>query len=308
MRCLISGASGFIGSHLVHMLLEKGCQVGIITRTTSDLWRINNYLSKLFFIHGNLASPKDFEAGIKKFRPEVVIHAGWFGVEKKFRNTLEQVHNNLYGSLHLLEYSLDAGCKLWIGFGSQAEYGTTNERLVENMPAIPDSLYGAVKLSIGLLSQELCKQAGIRSAWLRLTAAYGPKDDLDHLIPYVISTLLEGKEPEIVSGEQKWDYLYIDDVVSAVWSLMNRVEGKGIYNLSSGKAIPIKTICEIIKSHINPKIRINYKLATQNNTSRNIMEADNNHLYNSIGWKPAVCLDDGLDQTTIWYRNKLLSH
>src|SRR5205085_11944232 len=101
-----------------------------------------------------------------------------------------------------------AACKLWVGVGSQAEYGTHNNILTEETPLRPATAYGVAKLSVGLLTKNLCELSAIRFVWLRLLATYGPKDDERHLILSVIRSLLSHERPLLTSGDQKCYYLY----------------------------------------------------------------------------------------------------
>jgi UDP-glucose 4-epimerase len=301
MHCLVTGATGFIGSHLVQMLLRRGCQVAVLVRPNSNRWRIHDNLSSLYILDGNLAEIKTIRDQIKVFQPQVLIHAGWFGVSEKWRNDSDQINHNLHGSLELLSACLEAGCQCMIGLGSQAEYGQTNKPLVEDTSAQPDTMYGVTKLCTGLLSQRICANMGVQFSWLRLTAAYGPKDDPTHLIPFVISTLLRGEEPALTHGEQKWDYLYIDDVTTAIWNLIQHPSAQGIFNLSSGHAVSIRRICEMIRDRINPDLPLGFGKVLEPERKRTLLEAKNDRLRQALGWKPLISLENGIDNTIKWH-------
>jgi UDP-glucose 4-epimerase len=301
MRCLVTGGTGFIGSHLVRMLLKRGCHVAVLVRPEANRWRIQDDLASLLILDGNLAEIRMVRDQIKKFQPQVLIHAGWQGVTREQRDDLNQIDYNLHGSLELLSVCLDAGCQCVIGLGSQAEYGKTDEQLVEDMQAQPDTMYGVTKLCTGLLSQRICANRGARFSWLRLTAAYGPKDDPSHLIPYVISTLLRGEEPALTRGNQKWDYLYIEDVVNAIWSLIEHPSAQGIFNLSSSRATPIAQISEMIRDRIDPRLSLGFGRIASQDGERMVLEAKNDRLHKATGWEPLVSLEKGINTTVEWY-------
>lgn len=301
MRCFVTGATGFVGSHLATKLHQAGCEVAVLARSEKNLWRLGELVSSLRVVWGDLGNVPAFAGALRDFQPQVVIHAGWAGVAKAERNQHAQIHTNLHGSLDLLQVCLSNGCHTWIGLGSQAEYGPANEVLVEDLVPKPDGLYGLAKLCVGLQSQRMCAQAGVRSAWLRLTAAYGPKDEPEHLIPHVIQTLIKKEEPALTAGEQQWDYLFIDDVAEAVWCAIQQPSVSGIYNLSSGKGVAVRKICELIRDQIDPRLPLGFGKIPAASGARRILAASNQLFCHAAGWKPATELDQGLRCTIEWY-------
>ncbi len=304
IRCLITGATGFIGSHITHMLLEKGVKVTHILRPGEDTWRIREILPSLSVLEADFREIKKVGPQIRDLQPHLVIHAGWFGVEREQRDQLDQVTYNLYGTLDLLSECLGSGCQYFIGLGSQAEYGKTDATLEEGMAPHPETMYGVTKLCAGLLAQRICASAGVRFSWLRLTATYGPKDLPQNLIPYVITRLLKGQEPALTHGKQKWDYLYIDDVTNAVWSLVEHSQAQGIFNLSSGSAIQVRHLCEIIRDQIDPLLPLGFDKVQSSSGERMILEAENDRLHSATGWKQEIPLEAGIGKTIEWYRKQ----
>jgi UDP-glucose 4-epimerase len=303
MRYLVTGGTGFIGSHLIHLLLDQGCRVGVLIRPTSSLWRIQDSLDRLHVIPGNLTTIDQAARGIKAFAPDVIFHLGWHGVDGRYRDDPSQLEQNLHGSLKLLEIAHDSGCQCWVGLGSQAEYGPYDHILTEELPPRPRTMYGIVKLCLGLLSGKLCELYGIRFVWLRLLAAYGSMDDRNHMIPYVILSLLRGQKPALTRGEQRWDYLHVTDVVRAMSKIADSPGVQGVFNLCSGKAHPVRTIVERIRDLVDPRLSLDFGEIPYGPDQRMVLEADVSHLQGVTGWVPHVPLDEGLKATVDWYRN-----
>lgn len=303
MRCLITGATGHIGSHLVRYLLEQSVEVAALVRpTTNNLWRIKDMLPQPHVISGDLTAIDEAAATIRDFAADTVFHLGWHGVSGRHRNDPAQVTQNVYGSLRLLELAHKVGCKRWIGLGSQAEYGACNGVLTEDMPTCPVTTYGVAKLCLGLLSQKLCQAYGIGFTWLRFTAAYGPMDDRDHMIPQVILKLLQGEKPSLTQGEQRWDYLYVEDIAEALWKAAISPKAKGIFNLGSGEAYAIRSIVERIRDLIDPDLPLGFGGVPYRPDQIMHLQADISRLREVADWSPQVSLDEGLRRTVEWYR------
>ncbi len=217
MRCLVTGASGQLGSYLTRLLVRQGHQVALLVRPHSDLWRIADIALQARLVRGDLNAIDRVRAELLDFRPETVFHLGWLGAWDPAVERSAQIEANVVGSLHLLQITLEAGCECWVGLGSQAEYGVLPGPWREDLPARPVTAYGVTKLCVGLLTLTTCEAAGIRSIWLRLLATYGPKDTETRLIPTVIAELLRGRPPALTAGEQWWDYLHVEDAAAAVY-------------------------------------------------------------------------------------------
>jgi len=303
MKCLVTGATGFVGSHLVRWLVQQGCHIAILVRPKSILWRLQDVAQYLHVIGGDLFDVEKSASSVREFAPEVVFHLGWSSVSVRYRDDPLQIQN-LWGSLNLVQIARDGGCRHWIGLGSQAEYGRYDSTISEDSPTRPTTLYGITKLSTALLSQRLCDLYGIHFVWLRLFATYGPMDNPTSLIPYVIRTLLDKGKPLLTSGEQRWDYLFIADVVRAIWQTVISPHARGIFNLGSGEAVAVRRIVEQVRDLINPQLSLEFGKKPYDAGQSMLLEADVSRLHDATGWSPTVSLSDGLRQTVEWYRNQ----
>ena len=302
MRCLVTGASGHLGSYLTRLLLSRGHEVIVFVRPQSDLWRISDVLSQTKLIRGDLSDIDRVTPQIMSVAPEVVFHLAWYGVTSEYRNEPNQINHNLIGSLGLLQAAQKSGCSCWIGMGSQAEYGPYNGTLREDLPTWPVTAYGVTKLCAGLLSRQLCEMAGIRYVWLRLLATYGPKDDVHHLIPTVILKLLAREKPSLTPGEQRWDYLYVEDAAEAIYSVALKAKAQGVFNLGSGEAHTIRSIAERIRDMIDPELPLGFNEVPYRPDQVMHLQADISRLRQVAGWSPQVSLDEGLARTVTWFR------
>src|SRR2546423_1727422 len=192
MKAVVTGASGFLGSHLVKSLLKAGESVAVLCRPNSNLWRIEAMLSDVTLIRGDFTALSSAKQAIQDFRPEAVFHLAWFGVGGRYRDDPRQIDLNLTGSIALMRLALVIGCQAFVGLGSQAEYGVQNRRLNERAPTEPINAYGVAKLSTYLILKYLAS-SHMRFIWLRLFSAYGPKEGPEWMIPYVVNSLMSRK-------------------------------------------------------------------------------------------------------------------
>lgn len=301
MRILITGATGFLGAHLLKQLSAEDVTVAILFQPQSNRWRIEHLGMNFVEIIGDLRQPQGISDAIKDFVPDTVIHLAWSGVLNRYRNEELQL-DNLFGSLALLRIANEAGCRTWIGLGSQAEYGPLNIRINEDAPTRPSTLYGMTKLCACLLSQYLCAQFNMRFVWLRLFSAYGPADNPGWLIPYVILTLLRGECPALTTGEQRWDYLYVEDAARAIWQAATNPAAQGVFNLGSGEAYTIRSIVERIRDLVDPSLPLGFGEVLYRPDQIMHLQADISRLQQATDWAPRVSLDEGLKRTVEWFR------
>jgi nucleoside-diphosphate-sugar epimerase len=234
-----------------------------MVRPASDLWRLEAVLDRVHFVYGDLTDVAAAKVAIRNSAPQIVFHLGWQGVTAAFRNDPTQITANVRGSLDLWEAVNAAGtCRVWVGVGSQAEYGRVAEDmpLSEDLPAIPETNYGLAKHCVALLTERLCALADMRFVWLRLLATYGPRDDERHLIPSVIRQLLAGQRPALTPGEQRWDYLYVDDAIDALWRVATNPDASGTFVLGSGEACMVRSLVERIRDTINPALPLGWAI------------------------------------------------
>jgi UDP-glucose 4-epimerase len=305
MRIFLTGASGFVGSFFLRNLLSTGDhEVAVLLRTPETAWRIKDLLSDTQLIQGDLSNLSDFEAQVKDFQPIAFVHLAWNGVSGKDRNTLMQ-WRNVPETLELVEMASKVGATHWIGLGSQAEYGPCQNKINETTHTRPTTLYGVSKLAACTLSERLCQELGIRHAWLRLFSSYGPTDNPDWLIPYLTRTLLARQKPSLTRAEQLWDYIYIEDVASAIRAVLETNEAVGIFNLGSGRALRLRTLIEKIRDFIDPDLSLGFDEVPYRPDQVMHLEADITRLTSFTGWLPKMDIDVAIEKTVDWYyRNR----
>ena len=249
----------------------------------------------------DLRDAENVKSALKRHRPDVMVHSAWSGVSNRTRNDLTQIADNVTVGCNLMCAAAEAGVRKFIGIGSQAEYGAINGRISEAAIPVPASLYGATKLAAMVLTRQLAVQSEIDFVWLRLFSTYGPGDNPFWLIPSIIEQMLSGISPQMTTGEQLWDYLYIDDVARGILAVAVG-ETTGVFNLGYGRSVAIKTIAAMLRDIIAPEMPINFGSLHHPLDQIWHMEANIDALISATSWSPQIDLQTGLFKTTEWHR------
>ncbi len=269
-------------------------------RRESDPWRIADVVGTTQVIVAPLTELAGARDEVSAFHPDAVYHLAWSGVAGGARNHAEHLRPNVVGSLDLADLAAGAGCRTFIGVGSQAELGPVTGVIDEATPAKPNTLYGAAKLAAGLLTSQLCQLHGIRHAWLRLLSAYGPADIPGTFIDSLAKSLLEGQELALSHGTQPWDFLYVKDAARALRAVASQPDASGTYVLCSGAPTTIRTAGELLRECLAPTATLRWGCSE---AAPNLgLSGSPARLTQDTGWTPETDLAQGIDATASWYR------
>jgi UDP-glucose 4-epimerase len=305
MRCLVTGATGFVGSWLVRRLLTDGHSVAALTRPARELRRIHTLLPSIVQIEGDLSCISKSRSAIQSFGPEAVFHLGWTGGNSsRFLNDPAQVYENVPGSLDLMRVAAEAGASTFVNFGSCAEYGQYCIPVRESDPALPTNLYGSAKHCVEQMGLALAPILGLRFVSLRLFWAFGPADDESRLVPSLIQKMLLGERHAMTKGEQVWDYLYIDDVIEAVVRVANTPSAKGVFNLGSGRPERLRDVAEQIARMAGDMSLLGLGDIPYGPNQVMHLQADVSRLKGATGWRPEISLEEGLKRTIAWHKEE----
>lgn len=301
MRVILTGATGFIGSAMLAELNRRKIRTLVLLRPESDRRRLPPTALENSLVFSQLDEP-GLADKLRCKQPEVFIHCAWRGVSGQDRNADYQLAENVPFTLASVELAAAAGCRQWIGLGSQAEYGNANRILDEKAPTQPTTLYGQAKLAAGAGALALCANKNLAGAWLRIFSTYGPGDHPHWMIPHVIREFLSERAPQVTRCEQKWDYLFVTDAARAI---ANVADGNisGVFNLGSGEAWPLKTIIETIRAELKSPLQPAYGAIPYRSDQVMHLQADIAKLRTATGWLPQVSLEDGIKKTVAYEKN-----
>lgn len=313
---LVTGATGFLGSHLVRRLLAQDCVVHVMARPGNDFRRLRDCRDSLVQWTGDVTDFASVLQACRGARPETIFHlAGdtslraftgdWGSVERAARV-------GIGGLLNLLRAATEAapGLRSIVRTGGLEEYGAGPSPFVESQREAPCSPYSFAQVAGAHLSQMMQPHLPFAVVTLRPTLIYGPDQSSDFLIPSLIRALLRGRRFTLTEGRQRRDLLHVDDFIAAARSASlaaaehDDLRG-AILNVASGEGHAIRDIAQRIAGMLDATIQLDIGGAPERATEVFDLVGDATLARNALGWRPQVPLDEGLAQTIAWHRHEL---
>ncbi|MCC2547922.1 NAD(P)-dependent oxidoreductase [Hymenobacter sp. BT175] len=299
-RVLLTGATGFIGSHIAEALLQAGHEVLALHRTSSDRWRLAGVAGPLTWINSDDAN---WEQVVVSLRPEFLVHSAWLGVSASQRDDWESQLTNLSFTLQLLKLVAQGPIRRVVALGSQAEYGLFHGRVDEASETSPTSAYGAVKLATLEVLKAFCQGAGMEWCWLRVFSVFGPREDKHWFVSFVVDNLLANQPTNLTACEQQYDYMFVRDLARAVTQVVGAEPGtSGVYNVSSNTATSLKTIVSAIQELTSSRSVINYGAVPYRPGQVMHMEGNSNRFRQVFGEIQSTPLPEALAEVINFVR------
>ena len=306
MKVFLTGATGFIGSHVARKLVTEGCEVYALVRPNSNTWRINDVVHSLNVVSCDFFATEQLNKHLEQIKPEICVHLAWYVEPKKYLNSPKNFEF-VSASQQLASQLANLGCKRFVGIGTCFEYDTDLGYLSESSALRPLGAYGASKLAFYFLLDQLGKMTGINVSWLRLFYLYGPFEDERRLVPYVICSLLKNQLAEVTKGEQIRDFLHVEDLVEALWEVV-RKKLSGVFNVGSGNPIAVRDLVSKLGKLLNREELIQYGELPYPQFEPMFVCTNNLRLKKEAEWIPQYNLEDGLCQTIDWWESRLGLH
>lgn len=296
-KAIVTGPTGVIGTAVINKLIDEGCRIYAVIRKESK--RIANIPAhpNVRIIYCDISELQTLTEKITE-PCDIFFHFAWTGTDKpENRMNMYIQTDNIHYALDAVEAARKLKCHVFIGCGSQAEYGNSGGLMTVERNPQPVSGYGMAKLCAGQMTRSMCHSYGIRHIWPRIVSTYGPNDAKQTLISTVIAKLLNNEKPSLTRCEQVWDYLYSGDAAEAFWAMANKGKDGAVYVLGSGKNITLKECVETIRAKISPTAEIGYGDIPYYEDQVMHLEADISRLTEDTGWKPQTSFEKGIKKT-----------
>ena len=303
MKVLITGASGFVGSHVARLLVAEGCEVYALVRESSNRWRIRDILPSMYLRQSDLVAFENVNTYLQEIKPELCIHLAWYAVPGKYLNSQENL-DSIQASINLLSQLAELGCKRFVGIGTCFEYDLSLGYLSESSLTKPITLYAATKVALSTILQQFAQITEMEVAWIRLFYQYGPMEDERRLVPGIISSLLRDEVVKTTKGEQIRDFLHIEDVASAIWAVA-KSNVSGVVNVGSGQPVTVGQIALELGNLLGKPDLIHLGALPYRPNDPMFICANNELLRRKTDWTQKYNLTTGLKNTIEWYKDHL---
>jgi UDP-glucose 4-epimerase len=306
-RVLVTGAGGFIGSHLVRALVAQGADVYAMSPSVSSLMpaRLAEMAADIHLVEANITDRSAMDAMARTVQPELVAHlAAFTHVGKSFRRVDENITTNIQGTVNLLQ-ALDGRYERFVYTGTSEIYGDTPTPFREDGPVNPVSPYSVSKYSGERYSLMFHQAYDWPIVCLRPFNAYGPWQTPDRVIPEIILTALRGGELLMTEGRQTREFNFVEDLAAGfIAALISSGNEGSVINLGCGEEVAISDLTKLVLGLMGDPIQAKLGAVPHRPTEIWSMYCDNTRARQRLGWSPRHTLREGLELTIEWYRRQ----
>lgn len=297
---VVTGPTGAIGTALCQCLLDHGLTVYAVCRPGSPRAASLPESGNLYKVDCDAA---DYASLPRKVgQADAFFHLAWAHTIGPGRNDMPAQIDNIRYTIDAVRAAAALGCRVFVGAGSQAEYGRVEGMLEPATPANPENGYGMAKLCAGLMSRTEAAALGVDHVWARVLSVYGPHDGPATMISGTIRALLAGQCPPLTQGEQKWDYLYSADAAEAFYRMARSGQNGAVYPLGSGQARPLREYILALRDAIDPALPLGFGQVAYGPNQVMYLQADIVPLTQDTGFVPRTGFTEGIRKTIEWVR------
>lgn len=315
-RVLITGITGFVGSHLAEYLLGlPGIEVSGMRRWRSRTEHIDHLGGRIAIVECDLRDQVSVTRAIQQVRPDKIFHlAAQSFVPTSWHAPEESLHTNILGTLHLFEAVRQAGLDPWIQVaGSSEEYGMVRPDEVpirETNPLRPLSPYGVSKVGADMLGYQYHQSFRMKIVRTRAFNHTGPRRGdvfVESNFAKQIVDIEKGRQEPVIRvgnlGAQR-DYTDVRDTVRAYWLSLQKCEPGEAYNICSGKAWAIREVLDLLLARSRVKVRVETDPARMRPSDVQILEGDSSKFRRATGWAPEIPFEKTLEDILAYWRER----
>ncbi len=255
MKIVITGATGFIGNHVIQYLLHQDVNL-YVTSSDIEKARQQHWFSKVNYLAFSIGDEFDEESTLFFQDADIVIHLAWSGLTDFKSENHTQIY--LAQQQKFISQLTQLNIHRLVNIGTCLEYGLQEGELTEDMPVFPIVNYAIAKNDLRLFTEQIARQFEYGTCWIRLFYMYGQGQSKKSFIPQLHQAILEQKSSfDMSDGEQERDYLPVEKVSEYIVRIAFDQTAQGIFNCSSGKPIKIRTLAEDYIQKMGAKIKLN---------------------------------------------------
>lgn len=300
-KVVVIGANGFIGYQITKYLLAQHCEIVALVPHGFKYDHVSALSVRT--IEFRLDAINTMECSLCH-GADVLYNMVWAGAHPDERNNAEMQAANIQHNIHIVEFASNHNIRKLIVPGSAAQYACSGRIIDGTGECAPSDLYSAAKASVYDYCKVLCKQKGIELVWTLITSIYGPGRDDNNLISYAIKALLHGERPSFTGLEQQWDYLYMDDLMKALYLIGEKGQGGKVYPIGSGEHRQMREYVQVVRDYINPELPLGIGDKPYKNSVIDNQIMDISELVNDTGFEADWDFDKGIKETIEWFKKQ----
>ena len=300
-KLLVVGGTGFLGFHIAKEGINKGLEVYSFSKNPPSK---NRYLDEVKYINIDLLEEERLLNYLENLEINYVVNSIGYVDHKLMKNGGDDVFKNHFLASKNLIFNLNRKyLKCFLHLGSSDEYGDNSSPQLEEAREAPISPYSFAKVATCHMLQMLHRTENFPAIILRLFLVYGPNQNKERFLPFIINESIKNKDYLITPGEQIRDFCYVDDIVSAIFIALNKENIFGeILNIASGNPVQIKKIVNLVVGILNKGRPIFGGINYRDNESMNLY-ASVKKAKDLLNWEPKISLEEGLTKTIDYFKN-----
>jgi NAD dependent epimerase/dehydratase len=310
-KVLVTGAEGFIGSHLTERLVALGAEVkALVMYNSFNTWGwIDTFRpgekNKLHIICADIREADLLKSTLKDI--DIVFHlAALIAIPYSYASPSSYIKTNIEGTLNLLQAARDHGVEKFLHTSTSEVYGTALYTPIDEKHSLQgQSPYSASKIGADMIAESFHKSFDLPVITVRPFNTYGPRQSLRAIIPTMILQMLNSNKIRLGSLQPIRDFTYVSDTVEGFIKVAETDEIDGeVINIGSANGISIGKLAEKLMKMMNKKITIESeeKRVRPSKSEVNQLICNNNKAKELIDWQPKMSLDEGLEKTINWFK------
>ena len=299
---ILTGGTGFIGSHILERLLKLNKKVILLKRSFSDTWRINEFIGNENLVLKDV-DKENLNDIFNQYNVEGIFHLASIAQRDIDLDIItNMIDTNIAFPTKLLETSANNNVKFFINTGSVYEYKLNQPPISEKTKIKPFNLYASTKIAFEDILKFYSNDYDLNCSTLKLFTPYGPKDNENKIIPYLIINSIKKENIFVKSPDKTLDLIYVEDIVDCYINLMNNIskfKEYEIFNVGTGIGTPIKDVLKLIEHNLGKNNNVNF-----GDLEDHQVWCSNNKIKKRLNCNPEIKLNNGMKITINYYKQK----
>lgn len=292
-------------------LISNKEDISVLVRKDANLWRLKNVLNKIPIYECDILD-RQLKDVVKKINPDYIFHFASYGVFSSQNDINKIIDINIKGTINLMQAAKEIDCKLLVNAGSATEYGIKDIPLKEDQIILPVfNDYAVAKAATTLFLQKEAVRYNLPFITLRIFTPYGPYEDKNRLIPYIICNALKNDPIKLTNPANVRDFIFVEDLIDAyLRAIHSQVRPGEIINIGSGQQHSIQEVVDTTLSIVSSNSEIVWRSAEikTKEIEPKMWIADISKARKILNWKPSYTLKMGISQTVDFIKKNKTSY